>query len=124
MALDRKAAKRAINTQSDSDPELLAAQRLAAEAKLALLKEENSHKIKESQQKMGILGKFWGEGSTAPVFIAMIALVLSLLLVGGIYFAAYYSGQFDKWVGQVDILLTFAGTAFGFLAGQAVKKGE
>jgi hypothetical protein len=122
MALDRKAAKRAIDAQSDFDPELLLVQKQAAEAKLALLKEENSHSLKVEEQRMGALGKFWGEGATAPTFISLIALTLSLVLVAGIYVAAYNSGHFDQWFSQVDILLAFAGTAFGFLAGQAVKK--
>lgn len=120
MAVDRATAKAGIQDPPESqDPELSDTLNSAAELRVALEKESNRHKEKMASGERGWLGWPLGGRSSAPVNIAFVIMVTSLVLwVWCLSKAQTPDTDPQFWADNANRVLALAATALGYIFGQ------
>src|SRR3546814_2154648 len=89
MASEREDAKQAISARDQADPELDNAIGNAQQYQLQLDRENNRHKEAIHSAELGAFGRWIGGASSAPVAVALIALLICLLGALACYIAGY-----------------------------------
>jgi hypothetical protein len=81
MEPKRQDAKDAVISWENNDPELEQVLSNAHELQLELTKEKNSHRFAMRKIELGVLGKFFGDGSNTSTFIAFISILFCFILI-------------------------------------------
>lgn len=126
-SIDRKAAKDAIQTNKQDDPELSSAIADAHKFQLELAKENNRHAEKIRAQDLGWVGRLLGGEKTAPTVIALFVMIVCFI---GAFFAwnkvpsnnsleAVEATHF--WGTQAERAISFAGAALAYIFGRGMK---
>lgn len=119
--LDRAGAKAAASNKEAKDPELSARIEVAValETKLA----EYQHVQATLTQELGWMGRFLGGSKSAPIAVASIALVLSVLIFLGLHgivaFGNLDADRIKIIVGAADKCLALATLALGYVCGKS-----
>ncbi|WP_027037558.1 hypothetical protein [Mesorhizobium ciceri] len=124
MVSERSAAKKAIKTESQDDPELADAISTAHDYQLKLTQENNRHVEALRKQDLGFFGRAFGGEKSAPTYIASIAALIGLFGAGycltmaaSIHDAAFV----DFWSKQTERLVAFAVASLTFIFGRGSK---
>lgn len=119
--LDRAGAKAAATGKELQDPELEA--RIAVSIELQGKLAEYTHIQTTKNQDLGWVGAVLGGEKNAPIAIAAVALIVSILFFFGIH-AAIAFGELDAErikiaVGAADKCLALATLALGYVCGKS-----
>lgn len=122
-APNRTQAKKAVVTRDQADPELSEAISEGKSLQIALKREENSHAVKMRDRDLGQLGKYIGDGTHLPTFVAAGVVVIAFLLGFLCLLIAWQAPTSAAfWGARFDQLVGLAGAAMAYIFGAASKK--
>lgn len=119
MVSDRRLAKGAVVNKDKADPELDNALSNAHKYQLELTKENNRH----TEKMRGWFPSVFGPKDSAPVFIALIAMILGLIFFG---ICIYRSASTDQsiseiWSNWAERSLAFSASCLTFIFGKTSR---
>jgi len=121
--LNRNQAKKAILEAADEDTEYIfmldEGEKQRQQIDLALLKEENTHRQITKAQAIGWMGKVFGDKDHAPLWIAIIAIIIG----AAVWFLALSFGRSNPDISSAMVEHASKGwtlifTALGYVFGQ------
>src|ERR1700688_1833411 len=119
MELNRDAAKGAILSRENADPNLDEALGNAHQFKLGLAKEENRHR----EAMRSSFSRIFGNDDNVSSYVAATCAVLGLILTAACYVSIYYDHSMsDFWGKQAERILGFVGACVAFLFGKGGSK--
>ena len=118
--LDREAAKAGIVEREGDDAELNEAMGKARNLQVKLADHRHAETMKDKD--LGVFGRWLGGEKSAPITVASIALVASLLVFIGIHgtvaFAVLDSSKVTALITAADKCLALATLALGYVCGK------
>jgi hypothetical protein len=120
MASDREQAKSAIVSRDKDDPELDEVLNNAHQLQLELAREANRH----AEEMRGWFGRLIGDDRNAPVFVALLAMMIGL---GVWVYCLYNAGNLNQaqtefWGRWAERSLAFAASALAYIFGKGVQR--
>ncbi|XHC13089.1 hypothetical protein ABWH98_09665 [Labrenzia sp. ac12] len=120
---EREAAKKAVVSVDNDDPELDAALANASKHQLDLKKEDNRHKETMNKQNLGFVGNILGDGrntaTTAAIMVIIFSFVLSLIL----YVAAFNQPETKEiWMTNAERAFAAGIAALAYVFGKGGSK--
>lgn len=121
--LDRESAKKSISSKETNDPELDEALRAAKDFQLGILKENNRHVEETHKTDLGWFGRAFGGETSAPTYVALIAMVVGFAAAGfSLYMAAKVPADGEFWGKQSERMIALASAALAFIFGRGSAK--
>ncbi len=122
MASDREAAKGAVVSKDEDDPELDNALANASKHQLDLKREENRHREEMNKQNLGFIGNLFGDGRNTPTAAAIIMIIFSCIITVALYIAAYNQPSLKElWMANAERALAVGLAALAYVFGKGSK---
>lgn len=122
MASEREEALREVIRVDDNSANKL--DEVLKDAALKRLSLEQAHALQMRRAEMGIFGRLLGDQAHAPLVIAFLMLLFSLLTASLLWTFAYRSGKTEFWSGEAHIAFGGALTALGYIFGKGSSRGR
>ena len=79
---------------------------------------EQTHALKMRRAELGWFGRIWGDQAHAPIVVAFVMLLLSLVTSLTLWLLGFRTGKDQFWSGEAHIAFGGALTALGYIFGK------